>query len=80
MMPSNESMHLLWTTWMPHRPDVVTVLVTSFSEEVRLEVGMVAPGMALLAMVMLLGTGMICAMVVRAPAKALRRWMVSMLK
>lgn len=39
---------------------------------------LVAPGMGLLAKVMLLGKGMICAMVVATPARARRRLVVSM--
>ena len=64
---------------MPHRPDVAAALMTSFDEEVvPLEVDLVAPGMGLLAKVMLLGKGMICAMAVARPARARRRLVLSM--
>lgn len=64
---------------MPQRPDVAAVLTNSFEEEVPLVVDVVAaPGMGLLAKVMLLGTGMICAMVVAMPGRARRRLVSSM--
>lgn len=61
---------------MPQRPDVASLLTNSFEEKVLLEADVAAPGMGLLAKVMLLGTGRICAMVVAVPARARRTGLV----